>query len=287
MVLHRPTRVGDNSKVRVWERSSRGRSSGLYLATIFAFVFVILTGCSSNNDAFPGPGRVGVPEGTKLTPSGPVVANVAGQVIENLDVSGSIEVTAPDVVIRNCRITGSGAYGVLVSSGSATITDSEIAGSFENGIGFGNWTAERVDIHGTIGDGVKVGDNVRLADSWIHKLAPAPGAHADGVQIQGGVVNVVIEGNWIDMAIPNANAAIFIAPDLGPSSPGPVTVRNNHVDGGNFTMYVVDGNNGEFVISDITVSDNVFGRNYTYGPMNVNVPVSLSGNRYSDGEPIT
>lgn len=231
---------------------------------------------------WPGASNTGVPSGTTLTPSGALIITTAGAVIENLDISGGVEVRAANVTIRNCKIHGTGTYGLYVRSGSVTITDSEIYGGFENGIGFDNWTAIRVNIHGTSGDGVKLGSNVRLEDSWIHDLTPASGAHADGGQVQGGIVNTVVRHNWIDMNFANANAALFIAPDLGPSSAGPLTIEGNYVNGGNFTVYIVDGNNGQYFISNITFRDNKFGRNFNYGPMNVNVPVAETNNTYLD-----
>ncbi len=138
------------------------------------------------------------------------------------DITGAVVVEASNVTIRNSKIHGSGtdSYGVYVRSGSVTIEDSEIWG-FQNGIAFDNWTATRVNLHGMSDDGVKLGDNVTLQDSWIHDMTPSAGAHADGGQIQGGVRNVVVRHNVINMASGTelGNAALFIAPDLGPAAP--------------------------------------------------------------------
>ena len=129
------------------------------------------------------------------------------------------------------------------------------------------------------GDGVKFGANVVLQDSWIHNLTPASGAHADGGQIQFGLTNLVVRHNVIDLgSTPNANAALFLAPDQGPSTNGPVLVEENKLNGGNYVLYCVDGNNGQYVISNMTFRNNRFGTSYSYGPMNVNVPVTWTGN---------
>ena len=111
-------------------------------------------------------------------------------------------------------------------------------------------------------------------------MTPSPGAHADGGQIQGGVTNTTVRHNFINMASGNemGNAALFIAPDLGPSSPGPVRVTGNWLNGGNFTVFCVDGNNGQYFIKDIAITDNRFGAQNNYGPSRVNVPVTQSGN---------
>ena len=39
------------------------------------------------------------------------------------------------------------------------------------------------------------------------------------------------------MTGPGTNAALFIAPDLGPSSPGPVLLERNYLDGGGYTVH--------------------------------------------------
>lgn len=229
----------------------------------------------------PGSSNTGVPDGVQLTPSGGLTVTTAGTVLDSLDISGTVVIDAPDVTIRNSRIVGDQVYGVQVVSGSVTITDSEIAG-FENAIAGGGWTAHRLDIHSVTGDGVKVGSDVTLDTSWIHDLDPAPGAHADGVQMQSGVVNLVITGNTIDVG-PDANSAIFLAPDLGPSTAGPVTVNGNWLDGGGYSLFCVDGASGRYFVDDISITNNRFGSQSRYGPVRINVPVTMSGNVDASG----
>jgi hypothetical protein len=237
---------------------------------------------SGSSTAKPGPTSTGVPAGTALTPSDSLQITTPNQVIDGLDVNGSISVEAPGVVIKNSRIHGDGPYGVYVRSGSVTITDTEIFG-FENGIAGDGWTATRVNLHSLTGDGAKLGSDVTLQDSWIHDLTPAAGAHADGGQMQEGVNNLVVRHNVIDLAnVDTANSALFLAPDFGPNSDGPVTIDGNWLDGGNFTLYCVDGNNGQYVVRNITITSNRFGRGAQYGPADVNVPITQSGNVWAD-----
>ncbi|MHB1063950.1 MAG: right-handed parallel beta-helix repeat-containing protein [Georgenia sp.] len=231
---------------------------------------------------------VGVPAGTTLTPvDGPVRLDAAGAVLEAASVSGTVIVAAPGVVIRNSEIRAQGAedYGVVVESGDVEILDTEIIG-FGAAVAGDDWAAQRLNIHGATSDGVKVGSNVVLTDSWIHDLAPSADSHADGVQIQSGVEDVLIRGNIIDVSTggtsTSGNAAIFIAPDLGPDSPGPVVVAENLLDGGNYIVYCLDGSNGRFRIDDIRFIDNRFGRNYRYGPAAINVEITDSGNVWHD-----
>ncbi len=226
-------------------------------------------------------GSVGLKPRTKLRPSGPVTIRRNGTVLKRLDIRGGVRVEAKRVKIRNSRIRGNGTgNGVQVTrGGSVVIKDSEIS-DFSNGIAYSNWTARRVEIHSMTADGVKLGSNVKLLDSWIHDLTPGAGAHADGGQVQSGVRNTKIVGNTIDAG--RGNAALFISPSLGPSSSGPVKIRDNSLDGGNFTLFVVDGAHGKYVIKDIRVVGNVFGRNHRYGASRTNVPVRWRDNRYAD-----
>lgn len=206
------------------------------------------------------------------------------QVLSGLDIRGGVVIAAPGVVIRSSRITGNDVYGVLVRSGSVTISDSEISG-FENAIAGDGWTALRVNIHSVTGDGVKLGTDVALRSSWIHDLTPASGAHADGAQMQGGETNLVVSGNTIDPG-PGANSAVFLAPDLGPSTNGPVTVSGNWLDGGNYSLFCLDGSNGQYLVRNITISGNVFGSGAAYGPVRVTVPVTFTGNVDAGGAPV-
>lgn len=239
------------------------------------------------------PPPVGVPDGTRLEAvDGPLRLDVPGEVLEAAAVAGTVIVAAPGVVIRDSRIRAVGAedYGVFVESGDVEIHDSEIVG-FSAAISGDDWAAYRLDIHGATSDGVKVGSNVVLADSWIRDLAPSDDSHADGVQIQSGVEDVLIRGNVIDVSggpgVASGNAAIFIAPDMGPDGAGPVVVRENLVNGGNYIVYCVDGADGQFHIEDILFQDNRFGRDFRYGPSAVNVAITDSGNVWDDtGEPL-
>lgn len=221
-----------------------------------------------------------------LRASGPITVTMPGTVISGLDITGSVSIKAANVVIQDSRIHGNGSgTGVDVYSGNVTVFDSEIYG-FENGIGFGSWAAYRVNVHSMTGDGVKLGTNTLLQDSWIHDLTPAPGAHSDGGQVQDGITNLVVRHNTIDMSSA-VNSALFIAPDMGPSTAGPILIENNYLNGGGFTLFCVDGNNGQYLIGNITIRNNQFGSAAKYGPARVNVPVTWSGNTTVSGSPVT
>ncbi|CAL8976129.1 hypothetical protein CELL_02230 [Cellulomonas sp. T2.31MG-18] len=235
--------------------------------------------------AKPGAGNTGVPAGTVLSPADGLTVTTPNQVLSGLDIHGGVVIQAPGVVIRASRITGTDTNGVLVQSGSVTVVDSEISG-FENAIAGDDWTAQRVNIHSVTGDGVKLGSRVTLRASWIHDLTPAPGAHADGAQMQDGVSNLLVAGNTIEPGDP-ANSAIFLAPDLGPSTDGPVTITGNWLDYGGYALFCLDGANGRYVVRNITISDNRFGANSGYGEFRITVPVTFTGNVDAAGRPLT
>ena len=234
----------------------------------------------------PGAGTTGVPDGVALSPMEGVTVTEAGTVLDGRDVSGAITVNAADVVIRNSRITGDGSgFGVLVRGGSVTILDSEIS-AVETAISGSNWMGVRIDIHGVTGDGVKLGSNVTLQDSWIHDPRPASDAHLDGAQMTGGVTNLVLRNNTITMGA-QASAALFLAPDLGPSTDGPILVEDNLFGGGAWTLQCVDGADGRYVVGGITIRGNRFLADGTYGAANVTVPVTWEGNVWdATGEPV-
>ena len=241
------------------------------------------SGAPDVEDTVPGPTTTGVPAGTELTASGALRVTKANTVLSDLDIRGTVSIEAPGVVIKNSKIHGSGSgNGIQVRSGGVAIHDSEIYG-FENGIAGDDWKAHRVNIHSNTGDGIKLGSDTELAESWIHDLTPGSGAHADGVQVQSGIVNAIVRHNVIDLSTTKSpNAALFFAPDLGPSSAGPVLVEGNFLDGGGYTVQVVDGNNGEYFIKEIEFRDNTWGRTNSYGPVRTNVPVTWVNNTYAD-----
>ncbi|MDQ4054429.1 MAG: right-handed parallel beta-helix repeat-containing protein [Actinomycetota bacterium] len=236
----------------------------------------------------PGPADTGVPPGTELTPSGSITVTEDGAELDALDISGTVQIDADDVVIRRSKIHGDGdGFGVRVVSGSVTIEDSEIHG-FENGIVFGNYTARRVDIHSMTADGVKLGSNSTLEDSYIHDLAPSTGAHADGAQLESaGAENVVVRGNTIDLASPEVhsgfggNSAIILKPDLGDHGAGGILVESNYLNGGNYTLYLTNDSSGR-ELRDVTIRNNRFGRVHRYGPHSVDSPCTCTDNVWDD-----
>jgi Domain of unknown function (DUF4082) len=226
------------------------------------------------------PPPAGVPAGTNLTPyTGPTTITESGTVIDGKDISHTIRIEASNVVIKNSRIHASPSdYWDIYVSGSLNVSNSTLEGA-DNGMAGDNYTATRVEVTKLGSDGFKLGNNVHIDQAWCHDMSPVPGAHADCVQMQNGVVNSSVTNSWL---VDGDNAAIFLAPDLGPSSNGPVTIDNNVLDYGSYSLYCVDGNNGEYYVKNITITNNRFMHHARYGPADVNVPVTASNNLWFD-----
>jgi len=188
-------------------------------------------------------------------------------------VSGTITVRNNNVTIRNFRVDGNGTwYPIVYESGHSglVLEDGEVLDYDSAAVGgnFGNYTARRLEVHESVGDGFKADSNVLIESCWVYHLGTGAGSHADGVQISSGS-NITIRGNFFDMpanvAGYESNANVFAGPDFGPISN--LVVEGNWLDGGNYTLFI-DATN-------VTVRDNLFGRDYNYGPSN------MVGNSYT------
>jgi hypothetical protein len=234
-----------------------------------------ISGNIRDTTPWPSDATTGVPAGTDLRSMGSITADVPGQVIDSVDVSGSINVTARGVVLRNCRVHSTTApYGVLVyTGGSVRIENCEFFGQREAAISGNSWSAFRVNIHSQQSDGVKLGSNCILKDSFIHDFTPSAGSHADGGQMQTGVHHLTVVHNTILMGTSKAdNSALMFSPDLGPSGVGPVDVSDNLLGGGGITLRIVDGNNGQYHQTGYSVTGNRFVPNALYQEFRVEEP---------------
>lgn len=235
-----------------------------------------------------GAGGVGVPAGVVLTPyNGTLKVDKPGTVIDSMDVSGGIEITANDVTIKNTRVRGNGgpAWGIQITPGvtGALIEDTEIGGGdngvTQTGVGAGMLfgsnsgpagaatnVARRVDIHHTV-DGLRMDGNATFADSRIRDLSFTDGVHSDGIQSTGWS-NMVISGNTIEGG---TNDAVFLNAEGDNPPITNVDVLNNRLVGksgpGGVTSYGLRAESGETV----TAAHNVFAGEFQAGPANEGV----------------
>ena len=232
----------------------------------------------------PGPDNTGVRDVTLLVPSGSIKVETPGEVVENLDIDGEITILADNVTIRNVRIKSGDYYPIRYFDNSnvgLVVEDCEIEGTSDDvtsGISFANYTARRVNVHGTA-DGFKADENVLVEDSWIHDLRNAPEQHNDGVQSTGGK-GVTLRHNSISGA---SNACVQTG-DEGAATED-LTIECNWLSGGGYTLNI--RGTGETRPKNTKILYNRFTRDAAYGPWTIDdLNPTIVGNTYDDGSPI-
>jgi hypothetical protein len=213
--------------------------------------------------AKPGPSTTG-PAGT-LREVGSLDLTTDGQVVENVFVRGRVKVMANNVRLKNFRIDAGGrSYGIDANGGfrGAVFEDGEILNVSSAAIFGGGFTARRLDLHESDGDGLKVTTDALVEGCWIHHLGRSPSSHADGNQSRHGGADITFRGNFCDMPIGlsgyKSNSCFIIEPDGGAHRR--FLIENNWLNGGNYTLYCSN--------EDVTVRGNRFGRNFRYGIRN-------------------
>lgn len=235
---------------------------------------------------FPNAASTGVPAGWQpaAVHEGDLWVTTPGAVIENLHVTGSIEVRANDVTIRNTKVEGGiwNQENDAVQYGGLLIEDTEVGPASpgpdtpEVAIGTSGYTARRVEIHG-VTDGFRVaGPNVRIESSFV-VLSDVPGEcpHLDGVQGYGGGDNVIVHGNTIDARGSCSTSAVFMA-----SASPHIDLQNNLLLGGAYSIHL---NQVEAPATFVSLGNSVVEGSYDYGPSKILDSGSLSltcgGNR--------
>ena len=218
----------------------------------------------------PGPTNTGPADDTAFRQiNGDLILSRAGEVLDSVQVNGTIRVTAPNVTIKNSYVAGRPGlawgqpliYAGTGSSAGLVIENSVIAPSdpswVVNGIfGFG-FTARAIDVHSVI-DAVHIfGSDVSIEGSWLHDPYHGPDSgqpdkvtHDDSIQIGKGA-NIVILGNSMSGAY---NAVIQITQGIGPVSN--VIIANNWVAGGACSLNIAEGSE---LIREFSVQNNRFG----------------------------
>ena len=235
----------------------------------------------------PGPDNTGPSDASLLQISPSLTIQEDGAVIENVDIVGRIKIEADHVTVRNFRIDGGGThYGIQVVSGHTgiLIEDGEIFNINSAAILGVGFTARRLNVHDSGGDGFKVqgsGGPTLIKQSWIHHLGKNDGAHADGNQTRGGI-DIAFRYNNCDMPItdpaPYKSNACFILQEAGGTVDN-FEIRNNWLNGGNYTIYCGG--------TDNRITGNRFGRDYRFGYQNGCNNMVWENNMWEDtGEPV-
>lgn len=185
--------------------------------------------------------------------NGNVTLSTAGQVYENKTVTGVIKVTAPNVTIRNVKVTTGGwAIRCRPQDGNCsnlTIQDTEINLDGDLG-GYGivceNYTATRLFIHNGA-DGAYLCSNATIRDSLIalgpdanndgwpdsNSFCAGSPQHFDGLSSDGGS-HQVYDHNTIRNPCSQTSAILISTNSSAISS---VRITNNLMAGGGYTLY--------------------------------------------------
>ena len=202
---------------------------------------------------FPNAHTTGPTNRAILVPISGFTVTQDNAVIENVYITGQLNISAHNVTIRNFVIEAGSNVGIKVNSPytGTVIEDGEITGpNSTNGVSGSNYTARRLHIHHMGSDAFRVYRNVIIEGCYVHDLGIGPESHGDGVQMyptDGG--NIVIHNNHFDAR--GANAALF-------QVNGGWQVGGNYLNGGNFTIQAGGEVGNKFV-------NNTFGRAAKYG----------------------
>jgi len=263
------------------------------------------TGCSAVPSAcgYPDATNTGYkPTGASLLPvhNGAYTITAPG-VYDRLNINGCVVVRARDVTIRRSLLSGCDGWFALhlyPEAANFTVEDTEIDGKGlvrDSGFtedGTGPVTIRRVYMR-NVQDGLRVGENLLLEDSFVTDLSRCGICHNDTVQ-SAGAVNVTLRHNTLvnlaGTVQPEGgmNAVVRIATEQGPVTG--FTVENNLLVGGNFAVQVRSQGHG--APQGVKVLNNRIGRGTTpdgqpyprWGaPFDYpDVPVVFSGNVWDD-----
>lgn len=240
---------------------------------------------------FPNAATTGVRAGVSLKDSGSITVTEPGTVIEGLRVSGTITISADNVVVRDTLVRGGGdGYPIRVTRGvkNALIEHVELDNENSTGIGIffngGSGRVRHANIH-SAEDGIRIqADDVIVENSYIHDLHRVSGGHHDSIQIRSGN-NVTIRGNslvaYVSRTGDPMNAAIQVGSLTG-SALQNFNVVDNFMNGGNYT---INGGKLSYIASG-SFTGNVFGTDYRYGIRTSLGGVPWSNNALVNGESV-
>ncbi len=236
---------------------------------------------------WPNPLNTGVPFGTVLTPyAGNFVTTSDGQIIENLDISGSVTIAHNNCIVRKCRVASASDYQVIgIADGvsGTIIEDCKIDGtvsSFEGmhgiaGVGiFRRNDISRVENCITVSGSGDV--TTIIQDNYMHDMLATGLPHYDGIQMDGPAQNVIIRHNRI-INDHDQTSAIMI--DNWAGAIDNIMVSNNWISGGTYTIYVDNQFEGG-TIQNVVVRNNLIDVGL-YGFFRISEPSTIVYGNYS------
>lgn len=196
--------------------------------------------------AWPGATNSGVPAGTTLANhAGNLTTSSNGQIIDSLNISGSLYVNHNNVTIRNCKIRGHDYQVVLIQNGKTgtVFEDCEIDGMNTPSTGVPGEPTQATEINGSASfyrcnihniNGIVLGSNAVLQDNWIHTIVGT--THTECLRLQGGQTNNLIKHNTLDMTNSSIGTAMVFINAYWGNITGNV-FDGNQMLGGSFVGY--------------------------------------------------
>lgn len=210
---------------------------------------------------FPNPGNTGTPPGWRPTTvhQGDLEVTQPGAVIEDIEVTGSVAVVAPNVTLRRVRVHGriwNQSYpkvaGSTLTQYHMTIRDSTIGDTgsaatqdtADGTVGPGNYTITGSQLRGS--DGFRVSEaqavaggdgSVTIVGNYFQaNQVPDCSFHVDGIQGYYGGADVTVRGNTINTNLRDCvTGAVFFA-DLSKAA----TVEGNLLIADSYPLRIHD-----------------------------------------------
>ena len=222
------------------------------------------------------------PAGTMWTSYGLRVTS-SNVTLSNVHVKGGIYASGGGTLtIRDSIIEGGAAWYIVTLRENTKIDAERVTFRWRDGspridaengagavhLGAGTYSDSRIvncDISG-VADGLQIaGDRWIVTDNWIHDLALGPTTHNDGIQVFGGSGHLIAR-NRIESGAINGHSTGAIFTQGG--SIGDLTIKDNFLDGGAYTIYLENGS--------VTVVDNIVGPNHVFGTRNILPSVTVT-----------
>lgn len=239
---------------------------------------------------FPNASTTGPRPGHTLTASGDVVSSANNQVIQNLNINGTVRIRHNNVTLTDCIISSGDFFVVECDANAPTgfimqyceIDGNDFAANgFDPDGGGGGSIVRFCNIHSTTDKGIGIGeDNMQIYNNYLHDFTVQGGSHTDGIQGAGGFTSLQIHDNAIwgtdtgcitlqnessgfsgyvvqnNLLVMQSGAAcVLVRGDKGPGTVGNGSILNNNCGQDNFpTVPYFDV---EFITGTCTVSGNV------------------------------
>lgn len=237
-----------------------------------------------------------------------VFPTVAGTVLEGLDITGSIVIDVPDVVVTNCRVATCGDEGDCIAvrykesdigyrGSGAHIIHNTLIGTPPGCTArarscvrdtYGEATGIYVDGNDCTGSGnfISLEHQAIVVNNYCHVLGHLPGDHHSGISTHGGAISQVWQHNTVLLAGQvfegggGISGACTIYSDFAHAQN--VTIEDNLLSGGSYIIY--GGNSGAAYTTPSTnikiINNRIVDGSWDNGPIATWDP-DASGNEWS------